>query len=154
MKISWNVAYKSYNTTKTGQRDRSCPVGRVLSSWPEGPGSRLALRKLPCTLMAPGACKIVVGAMSSKFPFEIIPLMGPKWGIHPFRDGSKLRWNVSGSSIGMKPRPSAIVHQRSSSPTLIPLNQPTWTAHYGTLIWLFYFVAVVIAREISQIVKV
>ena len=37
---------------------RSRPVSRVLSSWSEGPGSRLARRKLPCTLMAPGASKI------------------------------------------------------------------------------------------------
>ena len=36
----------------------------------------------------------------------------------------KLRWHVSGSSIGMNPRPSALVHWHSSSPTLNPFNQP------------------------------
>ena len=50
---------------------RSCPVGRVLSSSPEGPGSRLAWRKLPCTLMAPGACKISRGCNVFKFPSKL-----------------------------------------------------------------------------------
>ena len=38
---------------------RSCwSVGRVLSFGLEGPGSRPTWRKLPCMLMAPGACEI------------------------------------------------------------------------------------------------
>ena len=59
---------------------RGCPVDRVLISGPEGPGSRLDWRKLPCTLMAPGACKIRRGYNVLQVPIQIIPLGAPKRG--------------------------------------------------------------------------
>ena len=77
--ISWNVRPFS-------NLGRSCPVGRVLSSWPENPISRLAWRKLPCTLMAPGACKLRRGYNVLLVPFQIIPLGEPKRG-EPFPPG-------------------------------------------------------------------
>ena len=92
------------------QRGRSCPVSKVLSSQTEGPGSRFAWRKLPFTLMAPGACKIRRGCNVLQVPVQIILLGVPRRGSHPLHDGSKLRWHASGSSFGMNPRPSAIAH--------------------------------------------
>ena len=52
-------------------QSRSSPVGKILRSGPEGLGSRLARRKLPCTLMAPVHVKSVVRAMFSKFPSKL-----------------------------------------------------------------------------------
>ena len=39
---------------------------------------------------------------------QIIPLGVPKRGNYPFRGGSKLWWQVSGPSLGMNPRSSAL----------------------------------------------
>ena len=103
-------------------KGRSCPVARVLCSWPEDPGSRLTCRKLPYTLMAPGACKIRRGCNVLQVSIQIILLGAPKRGSSPLRVGSKLRWHVSRSTFGMNPRPSAIAHKRSSNPTLNPYN--------------------------------
>ena len=103
---------------------RSCPVGRVLCSWPEGLGWRLTWRKLQCTLMAPSACKIRRGCNVFLVPIQIIPRGVPKRGSHPLRDGSKMRWHVSGSSFGMNPWPSIIAHYRMSSPTLKHTQPP------------------------------
>ena len=89
---------------------RSWPVGRVLSSWAEGPGSRLAWRKLSCTLMAPGACKIRHGCNVLQVPIQIILLGIPKRENHLLRGGSKLWWHVSGPTVGISHRPSAVVH--------------------------------------------
>ena len=66
--------------------------------------------------MAPGACKIRHGCNV----LQILSLGVPRRGSHPLRGRSKLRWHVYGSSFLMNPRPSAIAHQRSSSPTLNP----------------------------------
>ena len=89
---------------------RSCPVSRVLSSWPEDPSSRLAWRKLPCTLMAPGACKIRPGGNVLQAPIQIILLGVPKRRSHPLHGRSKLWWHVTGQCLGMSARPSAIGH--------------------------------------------
>ena len=46
----------------------------------------------PCTLLAHSNLskfKSVVGAMSYKFPFKIIPLRTPKWRSHPLRVRSR-----------------------------------------------------------------
>ena len=67
----------------------------VLSSWPEGQGSRLGWRKLSCTLKAPGICEIRRGCNVLQVPIQIIPPEVPKRGSHPLRGGSKLRWHVS-----------------------------------------------------------
>ena len=76
----------------------------------------------PCILMAPSTCKNRRGCNVLQIPIQIIPLWLPKRGSHPLRCGSKLRWHVFGSPIGMNPRPSAIAHWSSSNPTLNPLN--------------------------------
>ena len=84
------------------------------SSELEDPGSRLAWRKLPCTLMAPGACKIHRGCNVLHVPIQIIPLGVPKWGSHPLRGGSIFWWHVSGPSsrsiLCLSPRPLAIAY--------------------------------------------
>ena len=106
-------------TTKDGEKQTwyylisryggsSFPVGRVLSSWSEGPGSRLLWQKLSCTLMAPGACKIRHGCNVFQVSIYIIPLGVPKR--QSLRGRSKLQRHVSGSSFGMNPRLSAIAH--------------------------------------------
>ena len=64
----------------------------------------------PCTLMAPGACKIRRGEMSFKFPFKTTSLRVPKCQSHPLCCESKLCWYVSRSSLGMGPRRSAKAH--------------------------------------------
>ena len=58
------------------------PVGKALSSGPEGQGSRLAWHLV--------YVKSDVGTMSSKFPFKIGALGIPKRGRHPLYGGSKL----------------------------------------------------------------
>ena len=65
---------------------------------------------LPCTLMAPGACKIRCECNVLQVPSQIIPLGVPKRGIHPLRGGSKLRWHVTGSFFGMNIRAPARAH--------------------------------------------
>ena len=61
---------------------RSCPVGRVLSSWPEGPGSKLARWKLSCILMVPGACKFRRGCNVLQVSIQIILLKVSKRESH------------------------------------------------------------------------
>ena len=57
--------------------------------------------------MTPGAYKIHRDAMGLQILIQIIPLGLPKW----MRLGrSKFRWHVSGPTIEMSPRPSAVSH--------------------------------------------
>ena len=51
----------------------------------DSPGERL-----PCTLVAPGACKIRRGCNVLQVPMQVIPLGVPKRWSHPLRGGSKL----------------------------------------------------------------
>ena len=89
---------------------RGCPVGRVLSSRPEGPGSRLSWRKTAKYANDIWCMKIRRGCNVLQVPIQILPLGVPKRGSHPLWGGSTLQWRVSGSSFGMNPRPSAISH--------------------------------------------
>ena len=60
----------------------------------------------PCALMTLGAWKIRIGCNILKVPIQIIT-SGER--VSYFLHGeSKLWWHVSGSSLGIRPRPSAI----------------------------------------------
>ena len=76
----------------------------------------------PCKLTAPSACKICRGSDVLQVLMQIIPLGVPKQESHPLRGRSKLLWHVSGTSLGMSPRPWALAHCINSSPTLNPTN--------------------------------
>ena len=72
-------------------------VGRALDLRPEGPGSRLVTdQRPPCTLMAPGACKIRRGCNVLQ-----VPCQKYLWGYlgkvmaSPLVQGSKLRDQLS-----------------------------------------------------------
>ena len=45
---------------------------------------------LPCTLMVPGACKMLRGCNVLQVPIQMIPLGVQKLGRHPLRRGLKL----------------------------------------------------------------
>ena len=64
--------------------------------WLEGPGSRLAWWKLPCTLMAPSACKIRRDAMSSKLKSKL-----HLWG---YQSRGVILSGVDQNCDGMSPR--------------------------------------------------
>ena len=68
---------------------------------------------LPCTLMAPGACKIRCECNVLQVAIQNNTSRGTKER-RPYppspRGESKLRWHITGSSFGMNPRPSAIAH--------------------------------------------
>ena len=49
-------------------------LSEELCSGPEGPVLRHACKTLPCTLIAPGACKIRRGGYVVQVPVQIIPL--------------------------------------------------------------------------------
>ena len=86
----------------------SCPVEKALISRPKEQGSSGFMgspAEAPrCTLMAPGASKIRHGCNVLHVSIQVIALWVPN------RNGSKLRWLVSGSFLVMNPRPSAIAH--------------------------------------------
>ena len=80
---------------------------------------------LPCTQMEPGEGKIRFGCNVLQVPITSIPLGVSIWGNHLVRGWSKLWWHDSGPSLGMSPRPSAIVRcvalvQRLILPTYLP----------------------------------
>ena len=73
----------------------------TLTKWPsrlsiheerdQGPWFRDSTGKTPpCTLMAPGPCKIHCGSNVLQIPIQVIPLGVPKRGRHPLHGGSKL----------------------------------------------------------------
>ena len=59
---------------------------------------------VPCTLMAPSACKISCGCNALLVLIQTISLGVPKLGSHPHRCRLKLWWQVYGPSLGMTPR--------------------------------------------------
>ena len=94
-------------------------VVQSVESSTECPSSRFAQRKLLCTLVAHGACKILRGC---DVLHPIYASGGTKRRSHPLRGGSKLQCHVSGLSFRMNSGPSAKAHQCSSIPTLNPIN--------------------------------
>ena len=72
---------------------------------------------------------------------------------NPFRLGSKLWWNVSGPSLGMSPRPSAIAHyvtlaRRSAQPT-----KPNHTKLCNWMIYLLFYLLSIVFHLNSYILN-
>ena len=83
----------------------------LCSSGPEGLGSRLARRStVMYANVTPSACKILRGCNVLQVPIQNYTSEGMKAGEPSPRGGSKLGWHVSGPSLGMSLRPSAIAH--------------------------------------------
>ena len=126
----WNWKYYFRNPSRT---QISCSPAVVKSDEHSAPDRRARVRGSPgktppCALIAFGERKNGRGCNVIQVTVQVMPLLVPKRGSHPLCGSSKLWWHVSGPSLAMSPRSSAIAH---FDVITHPSNQQTQISLWG-----------------------